>query len=210
MKVALHRGFRGRPSPGDHESPLPVRLGVRAQWGVPRDRQEARGIPMSERPTELTREAACRILGVGPKNLRTLWHRYAALLGGDKPPKRLTPKLLDILREIFELRAQGKSEAEIFASLAARTPDGAKAARETAAAQHIQGVEERLEEIAQRLASNESRREHDHDRLVTSLMRTQQELNHLRYEVAASVPRKERHVGFVSRVFGPRQRHRAG
>ncbi len=165
---------------------------------------------MSDRASEVSREEACRLLGLSPKNLRNLWLRYAALLGSEKPPRRLTLPLLDMLRQISTLRSQGRSEPEILVALAAGPASGMESVPETAAFQQIQGVEERLEEIAQRLAVNEARRAHDHDRLVTSLMRTQQELNHLRYEVAASVPRRERRAGFMARVFGIRERKKEG
>lgn len=162
-----------------------------------------------ERSTQFGREEACRILGLSPSSLRTLWHRYAAVLGSEKPPRRLSASAMDMLRRISELRTQGRTEGEILAALAIGT--AASGVQEAAAtAEHIQGVEERLTEIAQRLAMNESRRAHDHDRLVTSLMRTQQELNHLRYEVAAAVPRRERRGGLMTRVFGIRERNRAG
>lgn len=160
---------------------------------------------MSERPVQLSREEACRVLGLSPSSLRTLWHRYAAVLGSEKPPRRFTQGVLEMLRRISTMRAQGKTEGEVLVALMAP-----EAGLEAAATEQIQGVEERLEEIARRLAQNESRRAHDHDRLVTGLMRTQQELNHLRYEVAATVPRRERRASFITRVFGARERHRAG
>lgn len=151
---------------------------------------------MSRGASEVSREEACRLLGMSPKSLRSLWQRYAAVLGGGRVPSRLTRETVERLRRIRALQAAGRGDADIVAALTL-------AAEETAATvDPLQEVEARLAEIAQRLAVSETRRAQEHDRLVTSLMRTQQELNHLRYEVAASVPRRQRRSGLVARMFG--------
>ena len=82
----------------------------------------------------------------------------------------------------------------------------AAAARETPAVvlSPAQGeaLLKKIEELKGQLARSEERRTEDRDRLVTLIMRTQMEIQHLRYELAASQSRRERHRGFWRRLFG--------
>lgn len=61
---------------------------------------------------------------------------------------------------------------------------------------------ERLHTLSTVIEKAEERREQDRDRLLTALMRTQQEISHLRYELAAKTGRKSRKQGLLQRLLG--------
>lgn len=81
------------------------------------------------------------------------------------------------------------------------TPDPTTAADDELA-QRQAALLSRLERLTQELARSEEKRVEDRDRMLTALMRTQQEIQHLRYELATRASRKDRKKGFFSRLFG--------
>lgn len=130
------------------------------------------------------REQACRRLNTTPKVLRETWTRFAAVLGEERLPRTLDERQLRLVARALAWSAEGRAEDEVAAALAveAGEDDGRLAVE----------LKERLESIASAINHNEHRRAAEHDRVVTALMRTQQELSHLRYELAAAAPRRER------------------
>jgi hypothetical protein len=130
------------------------------------------------------REQACRRLNTTPKALRETWARFAAVLGEERLPRRLDERQLRLLEHALAWTGEGRAEEEVAAALALEADGG-----EPALALELR---ERLEAIASTINHNEHRRAAEHDRVVTALMRTQQELSHLRYELAAATPRRDR------------------
>lgn len=59
-----------------------------------------------------------------------------------------------------------------------------------------------LEHLAKALNRSEERRARDRDRLMTALMRTQQEIQQLRYELIGQRSRRQRKRGFLVRLLG--------
>ncbi|MDI3270682.1 MAG: hypothetical protein QJR00_08230, partial [Bacillota bacterium] len=85
-----------------------------------------------------------------------------------------------------EILAQGDPGEEAEGeTAAARAPGDGEALR----------LWQELAEVRSLLLKMEERRRHDQDRLLLSLIRLQQEVQHLRYELAASRSRKERRQG---------------
>lgn len=144
----------------------------------------------------VTREEACRELGVSPRTFRTLWQEYASYLGQQRVPRELDSRQYGLLRVAQRLRAEGRTAEEIGAVLSAAHP----AQLEQAQAQE-QTLLQRLDEIAQRLSESEERRTEDRDRLLMALVRTQQEIGHLRGELASVTPRRARREWWA-RLFG--------
>jgi hypothetical protein len=139
---------------------------------------------MSQVLERLSREQACRRLNTTPRALREVWARFAPVLGEERLPRQLDERQLRLLGRALEWTAEGRAEDEVAAALALEASGD-----EPALALELR---ERLEAIAATINHNEHRRAAEHDRVVTALMRAQQELSHLRYEIAASIPRRDR------------------
>lgn len=129
------------------------------------------------------REQACRRLNTTPRALREVWTRFAPVLGEERLPRQLDERQLHLVGRALEWTAEGRADDEVAAALALEATGG----EPTLALE----LRERLEAIASTINHNEHRRAAEHDRVVTALMRTQQELSHLRYEIAAATPRRE-------------------
>jgi DNA-binding transcriptional MerR regulator len=133
------------------------------------------------------------LLGLAPFLLRNLLEEFGDLVpvraGAEGPG--VAAEAMERLRVIAHGRAQGLAADEIRR----RLERGPEDSPPTAAA-----VLERLERLQAELAVSERRRVEDRDRLLTALMRTQQEIQHLRYELAGR--RRERRRGFWARLFG--------
>ncbi len=99
--------------------------------------------------------------------------------------------------------AAGMEQVAATATLPAQ---GAAAAPLLALASEPETYDElvkRVETLAGELAKSEERRAEDRDRLLTALMRNQQEIQHLRFELVTHHSRKERKKrGFWARLFG--------
>jgi hypothetical protein len=119
-----------------------------------------------------TREEACKELGISPSMFRRLWREYGTYLGQERPPRDLDARTLGLIRVAHRLRLEGRTPEEIGGP--------------------VQELLGRLEEINRRLAESEERRGEDRDRLLMALLRTQQEIGHLRGELAAVTPRRSR------------------
>jgi DNA-binding transcriptional MerR regulator len=151
---------------------------------------------------------ACARLGTSPHVLRRLMDEYEEVLPPlvDAGPERhLPPGAVELLGRILRWRQEGRTRQEIV-TLAR----GLGAAQEQAAGPAGAGPEEVAQRLVAELARlhdelrrTEERRAEDRDRLLTALMRTHQELQHLRYELAAARSRKERRRrGLWGRLFG--------
>lgn len=162
-------------------------------------------VPEASGADPVTFARACELLGVSPHVLRRLMDDYEELL----PPlieagreRRLPGAAIGLLGQILRWRNDGLGPEEVL-----RRVRGAEAAVEGAADEAAPGgvpLEHMLGELAwvhEQLERSEARRAEDRDRLLTALMRTNQELQHLRYEMAGR-PRRERRRGFWARIFG--------
>ena len=65
-----------------------------------------------------------------------------------------------------------------------------------------QSLVEQVARLEEAISRQEERQAEDRDRLLTALMRTNQELQSLRYDLAAGRARRERRKGLWSRLFG--------
>lgn len=133
----------------------------------------------------IDREEACRLLNTTPRALRQVWLEYGRVLGGERLPRQFDRQQMRRLSRVLQLKSEGRAQEEVAAAVALED-------LEEEAPPIAVDLRERLESIAQSLSHNESRRLAEHDRVVTALMRTQQELNHLRYELASQTPRRDR------------------
>ncbi len=141
----------------------------------------------------VARVEALRELKVGPRLFRQLTEEYRSYLG-PLPMGGVTPAQLATLARILEMRGNGSAKDEILAELEA-APGQAAAEPEPA--------RDPLVALRQELARAEARQAEDRDRILTALIRTQQEIAHLRQEFAASKSRQERKKrGFFARLFG--------
>jgi DNA-binding transcriptional MerR regulator len=127
---------------------------------------------------EMTMETLVGTLQVSPATLRRILNDYQEVLG-DVRAEHLSPDLVPILQTILRLRAEGVRRRDILALLRAEREHG----------DPIQG---KLEEIREALMRAEEARLEDRDRLLTALMRTQQELAHLRDELLLTRSRRDR------------------
>lgn len=131
-------------------------------------------------------------LGIVPHVLRGLLDEFADLLPGEeRNGERVFPPLVvERLRSIWQLRSQGLAPEAIRARLAA--PEG----------EPLERLLAQLSELRAELQHSEARRVEDRDRLMMALMRTQQEIQRLRYELTAASSRRERRRGFWARLLG--------
>ena len=151
----------------------------------------------------LTFAEGCARLGVTPYILRRLMDDYEDTL----PPlvevgteRRLPPPALDILARIVRWRGEGLGREEILRRI--RAGEAEPTADDDVQGQAVDRLVGELGRLHQELQRSEARRAEDRDRLLTTLMRTNQELQQLRYEMAAAKSRKERRKGFWARLFG--------
>lgn len=131
---------------------------------------------------------ACATLELSPHAFRLLLAEYVDLLpsarGAEGPPAELTSDDVAVLRQIAAAQAEGVGHAEIRQRLAAgAAADGGADEAPTAVT---------LEHIRQQLADMDGRWLRDRERLFTALLRMQQEIQHLRYELAAHSSRRDR------------------
>lgn len=171
-------------------------------------------------------------LGIAPHTFRQIYTQFRDFIEPDTggPVTGVTEKSLALLAQILKWRGEGHPPEKIRELLAmeadgqehkpaspeptalSRYPDPTSAEIEIAAGSaggvatlspdQLQALLERLQELNAKLAKSEERRTEDRDRLVTLIMRTQMEIQHLRYELAASQSRRDRHRSFWRRLFG--------
>lgn len=153
---------------------------------------------MEGAPSEfVTAEQACQQLNLSPHTLRHLVREFRDVF--THPPEQhaflLTPGDLRRLATIARLRAEGADGPTIRAALLAGS-DAPGAAVEPDARVDQPAVWtlalERLERLDESLRAFERRWRDDRDRIVLLLVRLQQELQLLRYELAAQAGRRSR------------------
>lgn len=144
---------------------------------------------------------ACEVLGLTPHVLRRLLDDFEDVLPpvrSDDGERGLAPSAMPVLAAIASWRADGMAHDEVHRRAQAMVAQG------TLVPAVDSGTERLVAEIARvhaDLLRSEQRRGEDRDRMLTALMRTQQELASLRLELAAR-HRRERKHGFWSRWFG--------
>jgi len=132
-------------------------------------------------------------LGVGAGHLSDLLAAYpelfsAELAGGGS----ITESGFLKAAALFRMVRDGVSRREILRRMALVTGETEAAATRD---QGQEGWAAHLGRLVSDLQRSESRRVEDRDRFVTALMRTRQEIQHLRYELAAAIPRRQRRRG---------------
>lgn len=152
----------------------------------------------------LTLGEACEALGVPPSTFRQLIAEFEDLLDDDQDDEgdvaTLGPASMERLREIVQWRNQGVPAEEIRARL-----QGAPAAAAVApdADAHEKLLLQQLQRLDRALQRSEEQRIEDRDRMLTAMMRTQQEIQQLRYTLAANSSRRDRKKkGLFRRLFG--------
>jgi len=169
----------------------------------------------------------CSLLNLSPYTLRGLLAEYGDVLGleatgqEDVPAgrRRVPEWAFRLLREAVALRNAGMSREEIRDRLRAL----AEAAAGLAVVPGYQGpgspgqlvryvdratardllLIEKIEHLSEQLARSEQKRVEDRDRLLMALLRTQQEIQQLRYELVARGTRRDRkRRSFWARLFG--------
>ncbi|MCL4424228.1 MAG: MerR family transcriptional regulator [Firmicutes bacterium] len=144
-------------------------------------------------------QEAIDILGVAPYTFRQLLDDYCDLVFSEeeRASGELTAEQLETLKKIIQLRGEGKAKDKIREFLSESRTDEPQEGKESF-------LVEKMEQLARELRRSEDRRVEDRDKLLTALMRTQQEIQHLRYELSRQTSRKERKKkGLFSRLFGP-------
>jgi hypothetical protein len=129
-------------------------------------------------------------LGSGLEKVKELLAGYPQLFAHELPrPGCITETGFLKLAALVRMLRDGLSEDEIRRRMALVSQGG----KETAA-DHEGGdtLRARVEELVRLLERSEDRRLDERDRMLTTLMRTHQEIQHLRYELAAAIPRRER------------------
>lgn len=170
---------------------------------------------------------ACERLGIAPKVFRQLITDFGDLIEPLRPStdglgQEISEGALGLLRQAWEGRNQGQSVQEIRGLITERPYPASFPAREVAAGVEgsassavcevgdskpenglYESLVKRIEELTEDLAKSEEHRAEDRDRMLTALMRTQQEIQHLRFELVTQQSRKERkNKGFWTRLFG--------
>ncbi len=154
-------------------------------------------------------------LGLNPKSFRAILQQYSDLLplrerGAEKG---LAGSSIDYLEQIHRRTLEGYTEEEIRAELTEDSHDEPDRAEQPAAAvqddeeapsrpsgDEVPEVLEELRELRRQLNEFEQKRVRDRDKLMMSLMRTQKEMQQLRYEISST--RKRRHRTLWDRLLG--------
>lgn len=152
---------------------------------------------MDEAPAaHLTAEQACQQLNLAPATLRQLLREYRDVLPTPEADGayRLSPADVRRLATIARLRAEGWDPAAIRAALLAGGESEARVPADASADHPMvwRAALERLDRLAEALAAMDRRWREDRDRLVMMILRLQQEVQALRYELAAAGGRRPR------------------
>lgn len=162
-----------------------------------------------DRGEPLSFAQACAALSLSAYVLRRLLDDFEDVL----PPlvegrgERLVPaSALEVLAALATWRAEGldadelrRRALEMRGAAAGDLPATEAEAEGGPVAQRLVEQVARLEEAISR---QDERQAEDRDRLLTALMRTNQELQSLRYDLAAGRARRERRKGLWGRLFG--------
>lgn len=149
-------------------------------------------------PPTVSLADACSLLGCTPHVLRRLLDDF----GDHLPPlleiageRRLPTSATGTLDAVLRWRNEGAAAADIQNRLVALRREGDT--------RHVRDQDEVLiamAELRAELRQSINRQAEDRDRLVTMLMRTNQQLNQMRFELA-SRPRRERRKSWWQRLF---------
>ncbi len=142
-------------------------------------------------------QEACRRLGVAPRTFRQLLAEFYDLVepepavseGG--PPRDLSQTAVARLARVVAMRNAGSGYQDIRRALAGEASAGKSEPPVTGLA-GLAGLAEGLDRLQRELSRSEERRREDRDRLLTAILRLQQEIQHLRYEVVALHSRRDR------------------
>ncbi|MEW6082050.1 MAG: hypothetical protein AB1576_09815 [Bacillota bacterium] len=158
---------------------------------------------------------ACERLGLGPKTFRNMVDEYREVLGlSAEEDQGLPEERVETLERIVEWRSSGLGPEEIGRLLEETMPSQAPP-RSSQTSERLlarvpshreralmeQSLPERLERLVKAIGQSESKRLEDRDLMLTAMMRIQQEVRMLRYELRGGT-RRERRRGFWSRLFG--------
>ncbi len=173
---------------------------------------------MSEKEN-FTAQEACVLLGIGPPTFRRLLQEFSAAVSTRREDGLLLVPRGDVarLRRILLLRGRGLAKEEILSALPEqeveeRPPglgeDGSvleEQAEPTVPVANgaMREIADHLEHLAVGIGRQEERRLEERDRILTTLLRTQQEIQQLRRELAVAIPRRARHrKSLWARIFG--------
>lgn len=148
-------------------------------------------------------QEACAALNISPRTFRSVLEEFSGILsagdGNGGPQGELAAKDLEILKRIIGLRGEGLSNEAII--------DRLQRERGRMQGEAVNPTDrlllEKLDLLAEELMKSEERRIEDRDRLLTALLRTQLQIQHLRSELAGSRSRRDRKGrGLLERLLG--------
>lgn len=168
----------------------------------------------------------CSLLNLSPYALRGMLHDYGDLLQLEAEDesipigkKRVSEWSFRLLREAAVLRSAGLSREEIRDRLRALgeaaaglalvpgydqgggTPQWGLRYVDRATARDLLLIQ-KIEQLAEQLTRAEERRAEDRDRFLMAIMRTQQEVQQLRYELVARGRRQRKRRSWWERLLG--------
>ncbi len=152
-----------------------------------------------------TFKEACEALGSNPRDLWRLLKEYGDLIGyqdsePEASPRFLSPDSLERARSILGYLAQGKTKEQVQERLAF---DELRQGSDVPPPGVYEMLLQKIEELQADLAKSEEKRLEDRDKTLTTLARTQQELQRVKGEVAVANSRRERkHKSLWQRLFG--------
>jgi len=152
-------------------------------------------------PSTVTLGQACAVVGVSPYVLRRLLEEFADLLPSPiavAGERRLNGAVMGVLGQLVRWRGEGLSPQEIRVRLGDLQATSSSA--EGAPSAPAEPLRLALDALREELQRTEHRQAEDRDRLLTLLMRTNQELQQLRHELAMR-PRRDRRRGLWDRLF---------
>lgn len=147
----------------------------------------------------------CQRLGIAPHTFRQILFEYSDVIGDEgNESQRLNAEAFERLQRVLALRNGGATPEQIRAVLASSPAEGG--------AEPVLGfpdpsllddpIAAKLDELARELRLSEERRREDRDRVLLAIIRAQQEIEHLRYELAAAASRKDKKKkGFWARLL---------
>jgi len=153
---------------------------------------------------------SCEALGVPPQTFRLLLREFGDLLpgmgGGGDGERRLAADALYLLARAVELRSRGACVTDVRRELeSARLERGSAGTQSGTGCDAVQpdGASARLTRLLQaqvdrlnlELQRQEQRHARDRERILLALLRTRQELQYVRNEVACARSRAERKRG---------------
>lgn len=169
---------------------------------------------MSERDTGLTGPGAegcsysecCERLGIAPHTFRQILFEYSDVIGdeGDES-QTLTVDAFDRLQRVLALRNGGATPEQIRAVFLP-VPVNDQLPVTTGTLTDTEFPDDplvgRIDDLSRQLRLSEERRREDRDRVLLSIIRAQQEIEHLRFEIAATSSRRDKKKkGFWARLF---------